>query len=114
MLATQNPIEQEGTYPLPEAQLDRFMFKVLVSYPSFQEEFEIARRTTGGTLDEVQPVLSPDEIRQLQDLVLAVPISDHLIRYTLALVRQTRVRESGTRLCAINWPGGPALAVRNF
>src|SRR6187401_1688443 len=74
VLATQNPIEQEGTYPLPEAQQDRFMFKVLVTYPSFQEEFEVARRTTSGASDEVQPVLSPDEIRQLQDIVRTVPI----------------------------------------
>jgi MoxR-like ATPase len=86
------------------------MFKVLVSYPSFQEEFEVARRTTGGTLEEVQPVLSPDEIRQLQDLVRAVPISDHLIRYTLALVRQTRVREVGAPDFArdqLAWGAGP-------
>src|SRR6188474_2051263 len=69
VLATQNPIEQEGTYPLPEAQQDRFMFKVLVSYPSFDEEFEVARRTTTGSLEQVETVLSPDEIRQLQDLV---------------------------------------------
>ena len=59
MLATQNPIEQEGTYPLPEAQQDRFMFKVFVTYPSFDEEMEVARRTTGGDSDEVEPVLSP-------------------------------------------------------
>jgi MoxR-like ATPase len=95
VLATQNPIEQEGTYPLPEAQQDRFMFKVLVTYPSFDEEFEVARRTTTGAPADVESVLSPDEIRDLQDIVRAVPISDHLIRYTLALVRQTRVREPG-------------------
>jgi MoxR-like ATPase len=95
VLATQNPIEQEGTYPLPEAQQDRFMFKVLVSYPSFDEEFEVARRTTGTLEQHVEAVLSPEEILQLQELVRGVPISDHLIRYTLALVRQTRVREAG-------------------
>lgn len=95
VLATQNPIEQEGTYPLPEAQQDRFMFKVLVSYPSFDEEFEVARRTTGNLDQHVEAVLSPEEILHLQELVRAVPISDHLIRYTLALVRQTRVREPG-------------------
>src|SRR5215467_6771136 len=110
VLATQNPIEQEGTYPLPEAQQDRFMFKVLVSYPSFKEEFEVARRTTGSAVEEVQAVLSPDEIRQLQDLVRAVPISDHLIRYTLALVRQTRVREEGVPEFTrdqLAWGAGP-------
>ncbi|HEY4233959.1 MAG TPA: MoxR family ATPase [Lacipirellulaceae bacterium] len=95
VLATQNPIEQEGTYPLPEAQQDRFMFKVLVTYPSFEEETEVARRTTGTASADIQPVLSPQEINELQDLVRTVPISDHLIRYTLALVRQTRVREAG-------------------
>ena len=95
VLATQNPIEQEGTYPLPEAQQDRFMFKVLVTYPSFEEEVEVARRTTGTETAEIDPVLSPHEIGELQDLVRMVPISDHLIRYTLALVRQTRVREPG-------------------
>jgi MoxR-like ATPase len=95
VLATQNPIEQEGTYPLPEAQQDRFMFKVLVTYPKFDEEVEVARRTTGTEAIEVQPVLSPQEINELQDLVRMVPISDHLIRYTIALVRQTRVREPG-------------------
>jgi MoxR-like ATPase len=95
VLATQNPIEQEGTYPLPEAQQDRFMFKVLVTYPSFNEEVEVARRTTGTATADIRPVLSPQEISELQDLVRTVPISDHLIRYTLALVRQTRVREEG-------------------
>jgi len=95
VLATQNPIEQEGTYPLPEAQQDLFMFKVLVTYPTFEEEVEVARRTTGTEVAEIEPVLSPDEIGELQDLVRMVPISDHLIRYTLALVRQTRVREPG-------------------
>jgi MoxR-like ATPase len=95
VLATQNPIEQEGTYPLPEAQQDRFMFKVLVSYPSFMDEFEVARRTTGTTEPEIEPVLSVEEILPLQRLVREVPISDHLIRYTLALVRQTRVHEPG-------------------
>jgi MoxR-like ATPase len=95
VLATQNPIEQEGTYPLPEAQQDRFMFKVLVTYPTFEEEAEVARRTTGTEVVDIEPVLSPHEIGELQELVRMVPISDHLIRYTLALVRQTRVREPG-------------------
>jgi len=95
VLATQNPIEQEGTYPLPEAQQDRFMFKVLVTYPTFEQEVEVARRTTGTEVVDIEPVLSPQEIGELQDLVRMVPISDHLIRYTLALVRQTRVREPG-------------------
>jgi MoxR-like ATPase len=110
VLATQNPIEQEGTYPLPEAQQDRFMFKVLVSYPNFEEEFEVARRTTSTATAEVRAVLSPEEILQLQELVRAVPISDHLIRYTLALVRQTRVGERGAPEFAreqLAWGAGP-------
>jgi MoxR-like ATPase len=110
VLATQNPIEQEGTYPLPEAQQDRFMFKVLVSYPNFDEEFEVARRTTGNEKPDVQSVLSPEEILRLQELVRSVPISDHLIRYTLALVRQTRVGERGVPEFAreqLAWGAGP-------
>ncbi len=95
VLATQNPIEQEGTYPLPEAQQDRFMFKVLVTYPSFDEEFEVARRTTTTLKDTVVPVVAPEEILALQALVREVPVSDHLIRYALSLVRQTRVGENG-------------------
>lgn len=91
VLATQNPIEQEGTYPLPEAQQDRFMFKVFVRYPDFNDEFEIVRRTTAILDDAVQPVLAGPEILELQNLVRQVPVSDHAIRFALALVRQTRV-----------------------
>jgi len=95
VLATQNPIEQEGTYPLPEAQQDRFMFKVFVRYPSFAEEFEIARRTTGVPVEEPRPVLTAADIVALQRSVREVPVSDHLIRYALAIVRQTRAGEKG-------------------
>ncbi|MGA2064710.1 MAG: MoxR family ATPase [Thermoguttaceae bacterium] len=95
VLATQNPIEQEGTYPLPEAQQDRFMFKVFVRYPNFEEELEVARRTTTTLVDAVEPVLMAAEILELQRIVREVPVSDHVIRYALALVRQTRVREAG-------------------
>ena len=95
VLATQNPIEQEGTYPLPEAQQDRFMFKVFVRYPSFAEEFEIARRTTGAPLEDARPVLSAADILALQRSVREVPVSDHLVRYALAIVRQTRTGETG-------------------
>jgi MoxR-like ATPase len=110
VLATQNPIEQEGTYPLPEAQQDRFMFKVFVDYPSFEEEFEVARRTTGTTVDSVQPVLTAAEIIRLQDLVRQVPISDHVIRYALSLVRQTRVGSEGVPSFVnelVGWGAGP-------
>ncbi|MCA9167025.1 MAG: AAA family ATPase [Planctomycetales bacterium] len=96
VLATQNPIEQEGTYPLPEAQQDRFMFKIFVDYPTFDEEFEIARRTTAAAVAEVAPVLSAQEIIDLQRMVREVAASDHIIRYALSLVRQTRVRSVGT------------------
>ena len=95
VLATQNPIEQEGTYPLPEAQQDRFMFKVFVGYPSFDEEFEIARRTTGVPTRDAEPVLSAADIVALQTSVREVPVSDHLVRYALAIVRQTRAGERG-------------------
>jgi len=95
VLATQNPIEQEGTYPLPEAQQDRFMFKIFVEYPSFDEEFQVAQRTTTGTEREVKSVLNGREINELQALVREVPISDHVVRYALSLVRQTRVGGEG-------------------
>jgi MoxR-like ATPase len=110
VLATQNPIEQEGTYPLPEAQQDRFMFKVFVKYPKFDEEFEIARRTTTSTQEEVSPVLSGEQIIELQNLVRRVPVTDHVIRYTLALVRQTRIGEPGVPKFIrdwLSWGAGP-------
>jgi len=116
VLATQNPIEQEGTYPLPEAQQDRFMFKVLVGYPSFDEEFEVARRTTGTATPQLQPVLTGPEILELQRMVRAVPVSDHLIRYTLALVRQTRIGQAGIPDFVqdqVGWGAGPR-AVQNL
>lgn len=110
VLATQNPIEQEGTYPLPEAQQDRFMFKVFVRYPSFDEEFEIARRTTSADVPTVRPVLSAEEVIDLQRLVREVPVSDHVIRYTLSLVRQSRVGQPGAPdfvTDQLSWGAGP-------
>lgn len=110
VLATQNPIEQEGTYPLPEAQQDRFMFKVFVRYPSFDEEFEVVRRTTSTLADSIEPVLTAAEILELQRTVRQVPVSDHIIRYALALVRQTRVREAGVPEFVkeqLSWGAGP-------
>ncbi len=110
VLATQNPIEQEGTYPLPEAQQDRFMFKVFVKYPNFKEEFEIARRTTSLLVEDLQTVLSGDQILDLQRLVRRVPVTDHVIQYTLALVRQTRVSEPGVPRFIkdwLSWGAGP-------
>jgi MoxR-like ATPase len=116
VLATQNPIEQEGTYPLPEAQQDRFMFKVFVKYPSFKEEFEIARRTTAIMQEEISPVLSGEQIIELQQLVRRVPVTDHVIHYTLALVRQTRVSEKNAPRFIkewLSWGAGPR-AVQNL
>jgi len=110
VLATQNPIEQEGTYPLPEAQQDRFMFKVFVDYPSFVDEMEVAKRTTGSQQDSIEPVLEGPEILALQKLVRETPISDHLIRYALTLVRQTRVGRPGSPDFVndqIAWGAGP-------
>ncbi|MBL8990897.1 MAG: MoxR family ATPase [Phycisphaerae bacterium] len=93
VLATQNPIEQEGTYPLPEAQLDRFMFEVKISYPSADEELAIVRRTTGGTTQQPEATLSAEDIARVQDLVRATPVADHVLRYALRLVRSTRIKE---------------------
>jgi MoxR-like ATPase len=116
VLATQNPIEQEGTYPLPEAQQDRFMFKVFVKYPSYREEFEIARRTTGVQTEEITPVLNGEQIIEIQTLVRKVPVTDHVINYALALVRQTRVGEPGVPKFIkdwLSWGAGPR-AVQNL
>ncbi|MFY9253935.1 MAG: MoxR family ATPase [Fuerstiella sp.] len=95
VLATQNPIEQEGTYSLPEAQQDRFMFKVFVTYPTFEEERQIARQTTSDFRHTVEPVLSAEQVMELQHVVRQVPVSDHVVNYALALVRQTRVGQPG-------------------
>lgn len=110
VLATQNPIEQEGTYPLPEAQQDRFMFKIFVDYPSFDEEFEVARQTTTATTNEVETVLTAEEIVALQQVVREVPVSDHVIRFALSLVRQTRIGSPGIPDFItenISWGAGP-------
>ena len=90
VLATQNPIEQEGTYPLPEAQLDRFMFNTFVDYPSEEEEFQIVRRTTADISTEVTPTLSAEDILELSHIVRRVPVADHVVRYALQFTRLTR------------------------
>ncbi|HEY5314681.1 MAG TPA: MoxR family ATPase, partial [Pirellulales bacterium] len=94
VLATQNPIEQEGTYPLPEAQLDRFMFNTYVDYPSEDEELEIVKRTTTEPAGALSPTLSAEEILALQQIVRRVPVADHVSRYALKFTRLTR-REKG-------------------
>lgn len=93
VLATQNPLEQEGTYSLPEAQLDRFMFKINVGYPSLDEEVDIMRTVTGNVDSSLKPVLGKADIIDLQNLVSRVPVADHLFQYVAALVRATRPEE---------------------
>ncbi len=90
VLATQNPIEQEGTYPLPEAQLDRFMLQVKVDYPTEDEEFNIVRSTTGGVHAVIDKVLGQEDLLRLQEIVTRIPVADHVIRYALQLTRLTR------------------------
>ncbi|HEY9250712.1 MAG TPA: MoxR family ATPase [Rariglobus sp.] len=90
VLATQNPLEQEGTYPLPEAQLDRFMFLINVDYPSFDEELLIMKRGTGMVVEQPQPVLDADHILAIQETVKKMPVADHVYRYAERLVRATR------------------------
>jgi len=110
VFATQNPIEQEGTYPLPEAQLDRFMFYVNVTYPSASEEMDIVRSTTVSSRPALKRVLSPHKIRELQDLVLRVPAADHVIQYAVNLVRATRPNEEGAADFVkehVSWGAGP-------
>lgn len=94
VLATQNPIEQEGTYPLPEAQLDRFMFMLWLDYPSQQEEVSIVRNTTVAHKPDVMPVLSAEEILTFQDLIRRVPVADNVIEFAVKLVRATRPKET--------------------
>ncbi len=93
VLATQNPLEQEGTYPLPEAQLDRFMFQVLIRYPTADEELEVVRRSAHKGEESIAPVMSEDEIREVQRIVKHAPVAEHVMKYALRLVRATRVRE---------------------
>ena len=110
VFATQNPIEQEGTYPLPEAQLDRFMFQVAVGYPSAEEEREIVRRTTAGTAEAVSKVLGPEHILRLQDLVPRVPAPDHVVEFAVDLARRTRPQDASAPPFVrehVSWGAGP-------
>ena len=110
VLATQNPIEQEGTYPLPEAQLDRFMFNINVGYPSEEEEFQIVRLTTMGREVQLSHVLSGEEVIKLQDVVRKVPVADHVIRYALQFSRLTRKTEGNVPDFVneyVAWGAGP-------
>ncbi len=110
VLATQNPIEQEGTYILPEAQLDRFLLKIVVGYPSEADELEVIRRTTGTAAGKVQAVLEGETLIALQQLVRETPVAEGIIRYALALVRATRpVKEGGHPDISslLQWGAGP-------
>ncbi len=110
VLATQNPIEQEGTYPLPEAQLDRFMFSIFVDYPDELEELEIVKRTTADVVTKVTSTLGAEEILGLSRIVRRVPVADHVVRYALRLVRSTRRGKGNVPEFIeqfVNWGAGP-------
>lgn len=109
ILATQNPIEQAGTYPLPEAQLDRFLLLVRIGYPTAQEEFEVLNRTTGTKKAEVKPVINAEEIQQAQALVRQVTINEDLVRYVSEVIRATRPDTSSVGYVKewVRWGAGP-------
>ena len=111
VLATQNPIEQEGTYPLPEAQLDRFMFNVKIDYPSEEEELQIVKQTTTLQEQQVEALLTGEDVLRVQSLVRQVPVADHVVRYVLRLVRATRIREPSKKPAVVenyvSWGTGP-------
>ncbi len=111
VFATQNPIEHEGTYPLPEAQLDRFMFIINVPYPSKEEEINIALSTTSGQLPDLKPILNAKQVMEFQDLVPQVPVSEHVAKYAVELVQSTRPHQNGSTPDFvrewIDWGAGP-------
>jgi MoxR-like ATPase len=109
VLATQNPIEAEGTYPLPEAQLDRFLLSIHMEYPSVEEEVRITALTSAPYADPVSAVLAAEELRAIQDLVLRVPAAEHVVRYAVALTRATRPADDADRTVRelVMWGAGP-------
>jgi len=110
VLATQNPIEQEGTYPLPEAQLDRFMFNLWINYPTFQEEIDIVKSTTSGYLPKLEKVMSAEEILVFQDAIRKMPVADNVIEFAVKLVGLTRPDDPASPEYIknwINWGAGP-------
>jgi MoxR-like ATPase len=110
VIATQNPIEQEGTYPLPEAQLDRFMFSLYLEYPTFDEEKEVVRRTTLGPLPAISAVATQEEILNVQQLAAAMPVGEHVLSYAVALSAATRASDPsapGLTRDFIEWGAGP-------
>ena len=111
VLATQNPIEQEGTYPLPEAQLDRFMFNIRIDYPTEEQELEIVQQTTSAADPTLSAVLSGEQVLRIQRLVREVPVADHVVRFALRLARATRIREASEKpeivRKYVSWGAGP-------
>ena len=110
VLATQNPIEQEGTYPLPEAQLDRFMFNVSLTYPSFEEELAIVKNTTSNQVQQLNRILSSEQIAYFQQLIKQIPVSDHVLDYAVKLVSKTRpntIYATDEVNKYISWGAGP-------
>ncbi len=110
VLATQNPIEQEGTYPLPEAQLDRFMFSVMLDYPTLEEEIAIVENTTGQSIPTLTPILSGEEILKYQSVIRLMPVSKHITEYAVKLVAKTRPGRATSHPLAdkyLNWGAGP-------
>ena len=110
VLATQNPIEQEGTYPLPEAQLDRFMFNLWLDYPSFEEEVKIVKNTTGNLIPEVKDTITTEDILKFQHLVRRVPVADNVIEYAVKIVNSTRPGNNLLNkeiMALISWGAGP-------
>lgn len=110
VLATQNPIEQEGTYPLPEAQLDRFMFNIVLDYPSYEQEIDIVKNTTGAVKTSISKIMNKEEIIQFQDIVRKVPVADNVIGYAVKLAQKTRPKTSLAPEITNNyleWGAGP-------
>ena len=110
VLATQNPIEQEGTYPLPEAQLDRFMFSIYLDYPSYEEEIEVVKSTTSDETKQVNSIFTAQEILNLQHLIRRIPVADNVVEYAVSLVAKTRPNtESSAEIVNnyIDWGAGP-------
>lgn len=110
VLATQNPIEQEGTYPLPEAQLDRFMFSINLEYPTFEEEVQVVKNTTSIENQTVNPIFSSEEIIEVQKLIRKIPVADNVVEYAVGLVGKTRPKsDKATELIKkyIDWGAGP-------
>ena len=115
VLATQNPIEQEGTYPLPEAQLDRFMFNIIITYPSREEEVDIVKSTTSTDEAQINPVLTADDLFAYQKLVRDVPVADNVIQYAVDFVNNTRTPRNGHAVGAakdwLEWGAGPRASM---